>query len=57
MNNIAEEVSDLLKICAHKLLLACDDNAHPNLWVAFDKTYEALDMLTNPVHALTTTVH
>lgn len=57
MTDIAEEVSDMLKLCAHKLLLAYDENAHPSLWIAFEKTYEALDNLINPVHTKPITVH
>lgn len=54
MNDIVEEVSDMLKLCAHKLLLANDEYAHPSIWVAFEKTYEALDTL---VHTRPITLH
>lgn len=45
MHDILEEVSDLLKLCAHKLLLANHEYADPSIFAAFEKTYEALDTL------------
>ncbi len=48
-SNQAHEVKQLLemlRLCAKQLLLAYDESLQTDLWVAFEKTAEACEILT-----------
>lgn len=55
-----KDLLDLLQFCAHKLLLAYDENLQNELWVASEKAAEACQSLMPLIHGKqqpTTTFH
>lgn len=55
-----KDLLDLLQFCAHKLLLAYDENLQNELWVASEKAAEACQSLLLLIHEKqrqTTTFH
>lgn len=41
-----ESLLEMLRLCAKQLLLAYDESLHSDLWVAFERTAEACEVLT-----------
>ncbi len=54
-----EDLLEMLRFCAHKLLLAYDENLQDELWVASEKAAEACQSLMPLIHEYQdqTTVH
>lgn len=44
--HLEEALLEMLRLCAKQLLLAYDEIQHDDLWIAFEKTAEACEVLT-----------
>jgi len=54
----SNDLLEMLRLCAHRLLLAYDETLLNDLWIAFEKTIDAFQLLTyKQNHYLSTTKH